>query len=815
MSRRALRPRADVCHLCEYITSRQSRPLSLLHQPFRKSTTSSRAFTTSRTLPNKSQKTQPGSSIPKVLSGSSGRTGEFTEAQLEKRLQNVKTTCNTLLMQENIPSEQDILEALAGCSTMANLLVSDQKNASKKDGATSALLSLDEPNAKKIPVHKLPPVLQRLADQVSTLAYSIIKFPPVFISPEVLGLYVAIQSTLGKPGTFPEVLHLYANKPFPNEGSNPITYSNPNPNKSSNAIPLKVADQALQTAVDAKQLVVAMEIIEASYTTKAARRAKFIRKGLLPATGLAVAPIAAYTVASQLALLQTTMDTAMATNVAFAGIIAYIGFTATVGIVAVTTANDQMDRVTWAQGVPLRQRWMREEERFAIDKVAGAWGFREVWRRGEEEGEDWEALREWIGRKSMMLDRVELMEGMELTSIFFEIDITTKYNALRNTFHIVITCLVPTSDNTQARKSFPTASSTLFHSIVLMPKFKGDKGRIMDPAPPIDPVLANGLNNCHKFARFLHKLRLGEAHALFWLAMVFQVILLGITVMLHNWVAQKYAEIIASELASPDDPGELKRLKGEVSQISKRCLWGTGFLCFLVATSTVFQVFAAHNLLFCQDMPLMHFYFPILTIFAFGVLFATIGCAIVQLYALWTLTLPAFTVALGSPVLIVGAITHCVVSLILTFCCGREKRKEHAEAGLRPSLTNTIVIVPSTNTNSSQTNILAPTASSANWSVAQPEPGEQRLSTGANTAGTTSQGNQTVEHVPPPSTANGESSRRPVTGEIAEASSPNETTSGEPSGEEDNIRLQCMTTEERNCPGCSKPLGKGQAAGTR
>ena len=168
-----------------------------------------------------------------------------------------------------------------------------------------------------------------------------------------------------------------------------------------------------QAAIDAKQLVIAMEIIETSYTTKAVHRAKFIRKGLLPATGLAVAPIAAYTVASQLAILQTTMDTAMATNVAFAGILAYVGFTATVGVVAVTTANDQMDRVTWAQGVPLRQRWIREEERSAIDKVAGAWGFREVWRRGEEEGEDWDALREWIGRKSMMLDRVELMEGME------------------------------------------------------------------------------------------------------------------------------------------------------------------------------------------------------------------------------------------------------------------------------------------------------------------------------------------------------------------------------------------------------------------
>ncbi|KAL8976496.1 MAG: hypothetical protein Q9177_006844 [Variospora cf. flavescens] len=82
---------------------------------------------------------------------------------------------------------------------------------------------------------------------------------------------------------------------------------------------------------------------------------------------------------------------------------AYVGFTATIGAVAVTTANDQMDRVTWATGTPLRDRWTREEERMLIDRVAGAWGFQQRWRRGEEEGQDWEALREWIGMRGMAL----------------------------------------------------------------------------------------------------------------------------------------------------------------------------------------------------------------------------------------------------------------------------------------------------------------------------------------------------------------------------------------------------------------------------
>jgi len=103
----------------------------------------------------------------------------------------------------------------------------------------------------------------------------------------------------------------------------------------------------------------------------------------------------------------------MATNVAFAGILAYVALTGTIGFVAVTTANDQMDRVTWATGTPLRERWLREEERAMIDRVAGAWGFKEKWRRGEEEGSDWAGLREFTGLRGMVLDRVELMEGME------------------------------------------------------------------------------------------------------------------------------------------------------------------------------------------------------------------------------------------------------------------------------------------------------------------------------------------------------------------------------------------------------------------
>ena len=107
------------------------------------------------------------------------------------------------------------------------------------------------------------------------------------------------------------------------------------------------------------------------------------------------------------------MDPAYATQIAFAGIMTYLATVSSLGYVVITTANDRMDRVTWAKGVPLWERWVREEERAALDRVAGKWGFQSAERRGEEEGAEWESLREFVGFRGMVLDRVELMEGME------------------------------------------------------------------------------------------------------------------------------------------------------------------------------------------------------------------------------------------------------------------------------------------------------------------------------------------------------------------------------------------------------------------
>jgi hypothetical protein len=319
---------------------------------------------------------------------------------------------------ERIPPENEVEQCLTQCAQMAKLLKSGArqrpfvKKTERKDQAASALLELEDHEIVE-PVSVTPSTLADLRENLSKIAYSVVTHPTVSITPNILALYVKIHHTLKKPASIAGIFHLYATKPLPKEGTSPITYSTQNPDKAANAIPRPIADKALEAAIEKKDLNAAMDLIEFSYATKAYRRAKFIRTGLLPVTGLAAAPFAAYIVASHFAHWQTTMEPELATNVAFAGMLAYVGFTGTIGLVALTTANDQMDRVTWAPGIPLRERWIREDERATIDKVAGAWGFRELWRRGEEEGAEWDAIREWAGLKGMILDRTELMEGME------------------------------------------------------------------------------------------------------------------------------------------------------------------------------------------------------------------------------------------------------------------------------------------------------------------------------------------------------------------------------------------------------------------
>ncbi|KAL8783171.1 MAG: hypothetical protein Q9213_004800 [Squamulea squamosa] len=326
-----------------------------------------------------------------------------------------------ILQSSTVPDVAEVEELLQSCEVFAKLLSDEMQSLPQNTNealSASNLLSLEEtqgdPRARnQKDITLTVPARDAAAQIISSTAYKIITDPKIYITPKLLSMYVNIQSLLCRPRSLPEIFHLYACKPIPKSKTAPLKFTTPNPNKPTAHIPLSVTDTALNAAIKTKDLPLCFDIINYSVCTRAFRYHKFLRKAFVPLSGAVLAPFAVYKLASELSGYLDNMDAAVATDVLFAGILAYIGFTATIGVVAVTTSNDQMDRVTWATGTPLRERWMREEERMLIDRVAGAWGFQQRSRRGEEEGPDWEALREWIGMRGMVLDRTELMDGME------------------------------------------------------------------------------------------------------------------------------------------------------------------------------------------------------------------------------------------------------------------------------------------------------------------------------------------------------------------------------------------------------------------
>ena len=346
----------------------------------------------------------------------SGASRDNSQAapHVDRELDKLYWKANPILRSTSIPDEATVQESMEMCRVFSESLANRSDSAGLIDTPTSNLLDIEaERNRRNGVLAVATAMRERAVEKLSKLAYTIITAPQVFISPQLLSSYVNTQSLLGRPETIPPIFLLYASKPVPQPNTTPIRYKSSNPNKASSAVPLSVANAALTSAIKRRNLPICFDIINTSVSANSFRRAKFLKRALVPCSGLALAPLATYVAASRWAVWQDTMDVEMARTIMFGGLLAYISFTATLGVVAITTANDQMDRVTWATGTPLRERWFREEERAMVDRVACAWGFEEPLKRGQEDGFEWQRLREWTGLRRMVLDKVELMEGME------------------------------------------------------------------------------------------------------------------------------------------------------------------------------------------------------------------------------------------------------------------------------------------------------------------------------------------------------------------------------------------------------------------
>ncbi|KAI9727488.1 MAG: hypothetical protein M1828_006430 [Chrysothrix sp. TS-e1954] len=385
-----------------------------------------------------SSSTSTSSSRSEVAGGQKATSSPWkvSSSSLDIGLAEAQTLSDKVINNPGIPSEADALAALQAIESATERLVNLERprpspstqgpaTPQRDSTATSTLLSLDAQTSKATskPAPKKPPMIsdslfQARSSALSNLAYNLLTHPPVFISPALLKSYTTIHSLLTRPATFPEIFSLYASKPTPHldPKSTTISYRTPTPsqkNRINTAIPIQHADTALATAIRTRSLPTSLSIISTTTSRPSFKRRRILTRASPFLAAIPLAPVAAAILASRMATYQTGMDAETFTSNAGMGVLAYMGVVGALGYTALTSANDQMRRVTWVVGMPLWERWVREEERRMLDLVVGAFGFRDRRRWGEEEGVEWNVLKEFAGVRGMIVDKVELMEGME------------------------------------------------------------------------------------------------------------------------------------------------------------------------------------------------------------------------------------------------------------------------------------------------------------------------------------------------------------------------------------------------------------------
>ncbi|KAI4686619.1 uncharacterized protein J4E84_005900 [Alternaria hordeiaustralica] len=344
-------------------------------------------------------------------------------AALKSHLAQVEARIQEIFNSPKVEKEHVIMEAFEGLDSIAQEAIAIrarqpqlQKAAIRQSSAGAILSGLDGDETAETAKRKSSKMLGLDAlpspSYLSKLAERLLKHEKVFLSPNVLAIYIHLQRLLARPKTIPEALYLYANKPVPVEGSSPPKFSKPSPKSAKQVIPADLADEALTAAIDAKDLALALDVVDHTYRAPAWRRHRILTKMGLPGVLVGLTPLALYMIAQELSVYSGFIDPWTFKLYAFMGMSTYVLCTGTLGFVALTTYNDHHDRVVWRPGVPLLDRYIREDERAALDRIACAWGFKEVWRRGDEEGDDWEGLRQLVLLRGMVLDKPDLMPGM-------------------------------------------------------------------------------------------------------------------------------------------------------------------------------------------------------------------------------------------------------------------------------------------------------------------------------------------------------------------------------------------------------------------
>ncbi|KAF1970248.1 hypothetical protein BU23DRAFT_570845 [Bimuria novae-zelandiae CBS 107.79] len=417
----------SVCQLCDFV----------LRQPSRRSFLAAASAFRAPALRRQSAKQHAIAPRLPVRSAATARklreqpagvdnTQQWAEraAAVNRSMAHVERHMAWLKSSNKVEPEAATLEALEGLERIAHEAISIRsgkpppRKMEIKQSSAGAILSMgreeeEAPVVQPTTTTRAPSINELPSPRyISQLAMDLLKHPTIFISPQILGAYIRLQRLVGCPRTIPQILHLYANKPVPELGSSPPKFTNPSPKAAKQAIPADLAEEALGAAIEAKDMPLALDIIDVSYCAPAWRRHRIITKLGVPGFLATLTPLAIYIIAQEASVYSGYIDPTLFKTYTFLGVSTYVLCTGTLGFVALTTHNDHHTRVVWQPGTALLDRYLREDERAALDRIACAWGFKEEWRRGDEEGEEWEGLREWVSLRGMVLDKPDLMPGM-------------------------------------------------------------------------------------------------------------------------------------------------------------------------------------------------------------------------------------------------------------------------------------------------------------------------------------------------------------------------------------------------------------------
>lgn len=336
------------------------------------------------------------------------------DQQLKQTEKHIKHICDS----PKVLPESDTYQALTELDHIARRAISlrgkGQSNKVKlnlRKSSAESILSLNNetPAPKKAPATKEKDI--PTPSYISKLAEDLVSHPNVFISPTILNAYVDLQRLLQRPRAIPPVFVLYANKPIPQLGSEPPVYRQPKNWGPKQAIPSYIADKALDAAIAAKDMPGALAVVDTTWCAPAFRTHKLLSKVLPPFAAACATPFALYELATQIGEYHGYLEPDKFKYYCFMGMMTYVFCTGSLGYVAFTTSTT-CERINWKPGTRLTERWVREEERAALDKIASAWGFKEAWKRGDEEGEEWAGLRTWCFLRGMWLDKPDLLPGM-------------------------------------------------------------------------------------------------------------------------------------------------------------------------------------------------------------------------------------------------------------------------------------------------------------------------------------------------------------------------------------------------------------------